>query len=180
MQNATNKHASGIPSKFRLSIFQLVLLTTGVAALLAWSLQDRTRELVWLESTLKYEAPPVPKSYRQGEAGEIFSVSHADGWRAYRYHFYRDYDLANDKFLVLKELEEINIAVDGIDSAKALSYANGYNDARKQIQELLLNETADGLRRKLARKKASSLPILLIGVGCIFAFAISMLSNKTK
>lgn len=170
------------------------MLTTGIAALLAWSLQDRTRELVWIESTLKYVSPEVPESYASAQltrqangpipapvypnGSELFRKEHAKGWNAYRYHFYKDYDLANDKFVLMMELEEIDILNDGVDSAKALAYANGYNDCRGDINQLLLNQPEDELRRKLARKKASSLPILLIAICCLLTFFFLIIPNR--
>ena len=173
MQNATRRPAIGTQTKFRFSLFQLVLLATGIAALLAWLLQDRTRELVWNHSILPFEAPVVPESYKRGQAEKLFVRSYTDGWNAYRYHFYRNYDLANDKFSLQKDLQDIDISVDGTSSAKALAYASGYNDARAQIQELLLTFAPDELRQKLARKKASSHPILLIAIGCLSFFAVA-------
>ena len=194
MPNVIAKPVIGTRNKFRLTLIELVLLSTGVAALLAWSLQDRTREIVWIAGTLKYHAPEVPDnwvkdlSFRSpriipgkhvNTGSELYRVAHLEGWNACRYHFYSDFDLGNFELQGTVESVDLTTA-SGIDSAATLAYAIGYKQCQSEIDDLLLLNQPDELRRKLARKKAASLPILLIAIFCLVALVIIRWKRNTN
>ena len=188
---------NGTRNKYRLTLVELVLLSTGIAALLAWSLQDRTRELVWLQGALQYTSPTVPKNWKKdlpkrvapggnavstyspniipdqsvGSGSELLTTAHRCGWNACRYHFYSEFELG--RFQLVGKFEEVDLSSsEGIESAATLAYAHGYEQCHSEIDRLLLTHKPDELRSKLARKKAASLPILLIAILCFVALAI--------
>ena len=185
-----------------MTIFQLILLATGVGSLAAWSFQDRTRELTWFESTLDYDAPDVPSSYdvnlprlfsRWGfeyakasrllpgnkiETGQdLFLTSHRAGWNSYRYHFYSDFEVS-ESYRIKRSYNDMDLSdPDQIDSAAKLAYANGYNQCVQQVQDLLKTHSKDDLRRKIAQRKANSLSILLLAVFCLTGFILTLKSK---
>ncbi len=189
-------------SRFRLSIFQVVVLATGIGSFLAWFCQDRTREFTWIESTLKYKQPALPGTYDQGlptsvsrpwpsilrggtnieiENGpQLFSVSHRKGWDSYRYHFYSDFD-GNEAYEIRGSYDDVSLKdSNGIDSAAKLAYAHGYNECLSQVTALLRNQSEQELRSEIAYKKANSLPILLIAIASAVIFLFSIRRKKSN
>ena len=184
---------------FRISLLQLTLLTTGIATLSAWLFQDRDRTLVWLEYNLSYAAPAIPNRWnrnlpttdRNGNrishhapeilkgiqvttGSELFQTGHRRGWETCRYHYYSEYDV--QKYAIQSSFDQIDVTQpDQINSAATLAYAHGYNDCLAQIRKLLLLQTPNQLRRSLARKKGNSLPILLVSLGSLTAFFLTLI-----
>ena len=154
----------------RISIFQLIALATATGAMIAIFAVDENSKLTWLSHPLRYQEPVVPENYKgMAKSPNCYSVSgpvvcgrdlfreaHFDGWKAYRYHFYRDFDLINETYVPTRELESIDLQKTPYRSAEKLAYVHGYLKCEADIQQLLMKYSRDELRRKLAIPRATN------------------------
>ena len=139
--------------------------------------------MTWRSHPLKYKQPTIPKSYKgqitngpyrsTALGADIFLDSHCEGWKAYRYHFYCDYDLINQMYIPTRSLESIDLNKDSYRSVEKLAYVHGYMQCENDIKRLLLNYPPNELRQKLAAKMTKRAPLLALLLASLVCFGIA-------
>lgn len=169
----------------RITMYQFISLATAAGASIALLFVGPGATITWLDFTLKYQRPPVPRNYSgplrysgfhtNTTTGEqLFLESHFEGWKTYRYHFYKNFELIEQTYVPTRKLESIDLEKDTCRSAEKLAYVHGYLQCERDIEQLLVRYSPDELRQKLAiRKTGQRTPLIFLLVVSVFCFALA-------